>query len=44
MNNSLQAMETFSSFQERSEPFVFCNKDIVLAEFHVERKGVLNIL
>lgn len=27
--------------QERSEPFVLCNKDVTIAEFHVEGRGVL---
>lgn len=41
MKESLQAIEVFAFSQERSEPFVLCNKDMVLAEFHVEGKGVL---
>lgn len=41
MKESLQTIEAFSFFQEQSESFVLCNKDTVLAEFHVEGKGVL---
>ena len=36
MKERLKAMEVFAFTQERSEPFVLCNKDIILAEFHIE--------
>lgn len=41
MSEALQALEAFDFFQERSESFVLCSKDTILAEFHVEGRGAL---